>query len=291
MSNTQKFTTDDIKQAVEDIKKIKPEYASMLELYEKIFSAQESSKNELKLDDFIIPADRLKLKIDEQFPLLTIQEFKYDSAEASKLFNEICSILIAGDNELSSTVEKITKLAVEKKIDVEKLFSSFISEDESAFDDIEKEHEIDKQVLAFIVFNSLKPSFSVFSRNVAVNMEKAGVWEKGYCPVCGSSPEISLFEENGKRFMVCGFCGHKWPSKRIYCPFCENSDHETLRYIEIEGEEEHRADVCEKCKMYIKTTDVKKTTRLVYPPLEYQATPYIDLMIEELGYTGGNTKK
>ena len=30
---------------------------------------------------------------------------------------------------------------------------------------------------------------------------------------------------------------------------------------------------------------------LVYPPLEYQATPYIDILIEEMGYTAGNIKK
>jgi FdhE protein len=141
------------------------------------------------------------------------------------------------------------------------------------------------------VYNSIKPSLNVFAENVSVQLESISAWEKGYCPVCGSAPEISLFEENGKRFLVCGFCSHKWASKRIYCPFCENSDHETLRYVEIEGEEEHRADLCDKCKKYIKTTDVKKTTRVVFPALESQATPYIDLMIEEMGYTAGNLKK
>jgi FdhE protein len=154
------------------------------------------------------------------------------------------------------------------------------------------EYGIDKQVLAFIVFNSLKPSLHMFAQNLSeAYLKDAGAWEKGYCPVCGSTPELSIFEENGKRFLICGFCGHKWASRRIYCPFCENSDHETLHYFDIEGEEEHRADVCDKCKKYIKTTDVKKTTRLVYPPLEYQATPYIDLMIEEMGFKAGNIKQ
>lgn len=288
---TQKFTPEEIKQAVEDIKKLKPEYAPMLDLYEKIFSAQEISRESVRLDAFVIPADKLKIKLDEQFPLVTIPEFKIDSKEAVKLFGEICDILTSGENELSGSVKQIVQLVSGKKIDTEKLFSSFINEEESVFDDIEKEHGIDKQILAFIVFNSLKPSLAVFSQNIAVHLEKAGAWEKGYCPVCGSAPEISLFEENGKRFLVCGFCSHKWASKRIYCPFCENSDHETLRYIEIEDEEEHRADVCDKCKKYIKTTDVKKTTRLVYPALEYQATPYIDLLIEDMGYTQGTIKK
>jgi len=288
---TKKFTPEEIKQAVEDIKKLKPEYAPMLDLYEKIFSAQEISKESVKLDEFVIPADKLKIKLDEQFPLVTIPEFKFDGKAAGKLFGEICEILTSGENELSGAVKQIAELVSGKKIDTEKLFSSFIGEDESAFDGIEKEHGINKEILAYIVYNSLKPSLTVFAENMSANLDNAGAWEKGYCPVCGSSPEISLFEENGKRFLVCGFCGYKWASRRIYCPFCENTEHETLQYIEIEGEEEHRAYVCDKCKKYIKTTDVNKTTRLVYPSLEYQATPYIDLMIEEMGYTAGNIKK
>lgn len=291
MSMTPNFTPDDIKQAVGDIKKIKPEYAPLLDLYEKIFIAQENSKSQIKLKDFVIPADKLSIKLNEQFPLVTLSEFDYDSSEAGKLFSEICDILTTGENEVSEPVKLITGLIKDKKIDTGILFSSFLKEDESVFEKIKKEHGIDKQVLAFIVYNSIKPSLNIFAENVAVHLESISAWEKGYCPVCGSAPEISLFEDNGKRFLVCGFCSHKWASKRIYCPFCENGDHETLRYVEIEGEEEHRADLCDKCKKYIKTTDVKKTTRVVYPALESQATSYIDLMIEEMGYTAGNLKK
>ena len=124
---------------------------------------------------------------------------------------------------------------------------------------------------------------------ISVNLDKDIEWDKGYCPVCGSMPELSLFEENGKRFLICGFCSHKWASKRMYCPFCENSDHETLQYYSIDDEEEYRVDVCEKCKKYIKTIDIKKTTRTIYAPLEIRSTPYIDIKFEEMGYKKGNT--
>ena len=289
---TQTFTPDDIKQAVGDIKKIKPEYAPMLDMYEKIFTAQENSKSSIKPAEFTIAADKLSIKLEEKFPLAAIHEFTYDSGSAGRLFGELCAILTENDNEISGAVKQIIQLLADKKIDTDKLFSSFIKEDETPFDSMSDEYGIDKQVLAFIVFNSLKPSLHMFAQNLSeAYLKDAGAWEKGYCPVCGSTPELSIFEENGKRFLICGFCGHKWASRRIYCPFCENSDHETLHYFDIEGEEEHRADVCDKCKKYIKTTDVKKTTRLVYPPLEYQATPYIDLMIEEMGFKAGNIKQ
>jgi FdhE protein len=282
------YNSDYIREAVKDIKRLKPGYDAMLGLYEKIFIAQENSKSSIKLEEFIIPADKLALKLKEEFPLVNIPEFPYDSRVSVDLFTEICTILTAEENELSSSVKQITELIADKKIDIEKLFSSFMNGDETAFDSIEKEHGIDKQLPAYLVFNSLKPSLSVFSQNIAVHLEKDAVWDKGYCPVCGSSPELSLFEENGKRFLICGFCAHKWASKRIYCPFCENSDHETIQYFDIEGEEEYRVDACDKCRKYIKTIDTKKTSRTIYPPLENQSTPYIDLKFEEMGYKPGN---
>lgn len=288
---TQTFTEDDIKQAVEDIKKLKPDYAPMLGLYEKMFIAQENSKSSIQLEEFTIPADKLALKLEEEFPLVNIPEFYYDNKAAGKLFTEICGILTAGENEISESVKKIAGLTADKNIDIDRLFSSFINEDEIVFDSLEKEHGIDKLVLAFIVFNSMKPSLTVFAENISVHLDKDSVWEKGYCPVCGSAPEISLFEENGKRFLICGFCSHKWASRRIYCPFCENADHETIQYFEIEDEEECRVDACDKCKKYIKTIDIKKTTRTIYPPLESMATPYIDMKFEEMGYKPGTVKE
>ena len=129
----------------------------------------------------------------------------------------------------------------------------------------------------------MKPSLVMFSEMVSGYLDRELEWDKGYCPVCGSMPELSVFEDNGKRSLLCGFCGHRWPSKRVYCSFCENTDHETLRYYEIEDEEEYRVDVCDKCKRYIKTVDIKKTIRPVYLPLENISTPYIDLKFKEMG--------
>jgi len=140
-----------------------------------------------------------------------------------------------------------------------------------------------------VAYSSLKPSLVKFSGMISRYLATENEWEKGYCPVCGSMPELSILEENGKRSFLCGFCGHQWQSKRVYCPFCENTDHDTLRYYEIEDEEEYRVDVCDKCHRYIKTVDMRKLSRPVYLPLESISTPYIDVRFREMGYSPGNT--
>ncbi len=284
------FNTEEIKKAAEEIKRKKPDFEIMINLYESIFIAQEKAKESISLPDFNISEEKSAIKQAEKFPLTAIQEFSIDYEVSEKLFLDICDILTATENELSETVRKISSLTKEKKIDLKKLFQTFIKEDESLFIEIEEKQDIDKQVLGFLVYNALKPSLSSFSAMISINLDKDTEWDKGYCPVCGSMPELSLFEENGKRFLICGFCGHKWASKRIYCPFCENTDHETLQYFDIENEEEYRVDVCHKCKKYIKTIDMKKTSRTIYLPLEVQSTPYINFKFEKMGYKPGNIK-
>lgn len=285
------FTPEDIRKAAEQIKKNKPEFETMLNLYESIFIAQEKAKKSINLPEFKIPEAKLSVKHAENFPLADVREFSIDFEVSEKLFAEICEILTASENELSETIKNISAITAEKKIDLNKLFTAFIEGDESFFDSIETEYEIDKQVLGFLAYNALQPSLSSFSEMISESLDKDSEWDKGYCPVCGSMPELSLFEENGKRFLICGFCNHKWASKRMYCPFCENTDHETLRYYSIDNEEEYRVDVCDKCKKYIKTVDVKKTARTIYPPLEIRSTPYINLKFEKMGFTAGNIKE
>jgi FdhE protein len=291
MNTNAGYNADDIREAVKQKKKTKPEYAPMLDIYEKIYIAQEESKNNIKLKDLIIPDEVLSVKIKEQFPLITLSQFIIDQNASEELFKNLCTILLDAGGELSESVKKIMSLIENKTLNLPELFSEFLNENENYFNEIENNSGIDKAILGFLAYNSLKPSLSMFSEKISHKLDKEKEWDKGFCPVCGSIPELSTFEENGKRFLVCGFCDHKWESKRLYCPFCENSDHETLHYFDIEGEEEYRVDVCDKCKKYIKTVDIKKITRAVYPALENQSTPYIDLKFEEMGYRSGNTEK
>lgn len=289
MNKNAGYSSDDIREAVKQKKKIKPEYAPMLDLYEKIYIAQEESKSGIHPDDLIITDDVLKIKLKEQFPLLNISQFAIDYNISETLFKKLSLILAGGGDELAAKVREISLLIDNSKLNLRDLFSEFLKESEEFFNKMENDFKIDKTVLGFLTYNSLKPSLSVFAGKASGYLSNETVWNRGYCPVCGSMPELSTFEENGKRFLTCGFCAHKWESKRMYCPYCENTDHETLQYFEIEGEEEYRVDVCDKCKKYIKTVNIKNTSRTVYLPLENQSTPYIDLKFEELGYRPGNS--
>lgn len=282
-------SSEHIKTAIKEMRIKKPGLEEMLNLYEQIFILQEKAKSGISFPEFSISDEILAVKIKEKFPLVNISQFQLDYKTSETLLLNIIEIMSnkeIKENEIANAMKLLSSLIGDDKISTRELFDSFIKEDESNFEIIEEKHQINKEILGFLVFNSLKPSITAFSEKISEYLKDVE-WEKGYCPICGSMPELSVFEKDGKRFLICGFCSHKWASKRIYCPFCENINHDTLQYFSIDDEEEYRVDACDNCKCYIKTINIEQTTRKIYLPLESHTTLYINAKFDEMGYTSG----
>ena len=253
----------------------------------KSFIAQEDSANQTHVEPPKISADTLVIKAKEQFPLIDLSQFAIDGKAATSLFRNLCKIVQQTSGEMSESAKTIAEAVDAEKLDLNALFAAFLKSGEDYFQKAADELKVDKKTLGFIAYGSVKPSLARCAEQLSTHFDKNLPWEKGYCPICGSPPAISIFEENGHRFFCCSFCWHKWATKRIFCPFCDNTDHNTLRYFDIESEEEHRLDVCDKCGKYIKTVDTRKANREIYPPLEYIATPHLDIKAAETGFKSG----
>ncbi len=80
-------------------------------------------------------------------------------------------------------------------------------------------------------------------------------WRAGYCPVCGAWPALAeLRGLERSRWLRCGRCASEWSYPHQQCPFCDNADHRTLRYLAEEGKQDtQRVEVCERCRGYLKT--------------------------------------
>jgi FdhE protein len=142
---------------------------------------------------------------------------------------------------------------------------------------------LDKKIFPFLIQNSKRPSIEAGMEQLRGEIDPE-TWLRGYCPVCGSLPSLSVLkEEVGKRYLLCSNCGYQWRIDRLFCPFCDNREQESLHYLYAEGEEAYRIDLCEKCHQYIKTVDLRKIDESD-PFLEDLATLHLDILASQKGY-------
>ena len=277
MADNIKFTEDQLTKAAELLKELRPAYGAILDFYKQIFIAQENSKDKIHVDPIQIPDEMLSIKANEEFPLINLSEFTIDAKASKMLLITICNITKESSGDMASSARAILEAVDAEEFDLDPLFWGLLEEDDSIFEKTAKKHAIKKGDLAFIVYNSIKPSLSLCAEQLSAYLDKDKPWGKGYCPICGSPPGLSMFQGEGERFLFCSFCRHKWSSRRLYCPFCDNTDSISLNYLYTEEEKEYRVDLCDKCKKYIKTIDTRKTERIIYPPLEQVATLHLDI--------------
>jgi len=287
MPENNEDTAGQIRKAVSVIRELRPAYKTLLDFYGQIFVAQETSKSRTHIIAIQIPEEVLSVKIREEFPLISMSEFAIDTEAYESLSREICSIAERDHGNMAVPAKMLIHAADTGKIELRSLFSGLLEGNSSFFEEIAGELGIEKNSLAFLTYNSIKPSLSLCAEQLSGYLDKDNKWEKGYCPICGNPPAVSSLEGEGERFLFCGFCWHKWHVPRLFCPFCDNRDGKTLRYFYSEEEKEYRADVCDKCKKYVKTVDTRKIERMFHPPLEHISTLHLDMQAKDMGLESG----
>jgi formate dehydrogenase maturation protein FdhE len=108
-------------------------------------------------------------------------------------------------------------------------------------------------------------------------------WDKGFCPFCDSAPHIAFDSETGRE-LFCPMCGHSWRFRRFKCPVCNNTDHTTLGYFEVDGIEGTRVSICRKCNSYLKVIDLKIRTAQ-----DYETEDTLSLELDKLAADEGFT--
>ncbi len=270
-----------IKEQIELQKNKFPVYKELLDFYGKITEELYNAHPNIDVPSLHIREDIKKIQIKEGFPLMNKNDFIIDIPSSMKLFESLCRIGKISTNKMRKGIQKIEKAAKDGKLNREKLLEKCFETDYQK--EIIKKLKLDNTILSFLIQMSIKPS-------VHINVEKLKdqvdmkTWLKGYCPVCGSLPQISELKGEGQRYFLCSFCDFNWPSERLKCPFCENTDQKKLHYLYAEGQEAYRVDLCDKCKQYIKTVDSRKFD---YEPdlhLEDIITIHLDILANEKGF-------
>jgi hypothetical protein len=150
------------------------------------------------------------------------------------------------------------------------------------------EQKLGVEEFIFLVVNWMKPFFVAVAEACADSYDEED-WQENYCPLCGSYPDMAEIVDKleGKRYLHCSLCEHRWMYVRISCTVCSNNDMQSIGYfIASESEERYRIDYCDKCKGYIKTLRIPKLydSSSFDVVIENLMTAYLDSAAMEKGY-------
>jgi len=228
--------------------------------------------------------DRLKeIKKEEGFPLFSRNDLPLDFETSSELLGKLLDYLSSTKREDTDGLKKALEKSKNDADWAPELFRAGLDKDDKTLTKTGKEVDLDPTVLQFLAQLALKPSLQVLRNSISEEIDKRG-WNYGYCPLCGSQPNMAYFDKTGKRHLHCELCGEEWPHPRVNCPFCQNQDQKSLGYFHSEQEEGLRVDFCRKCQRYIKTVDKRVIEKAAPMELEYLATIYLDLLATKHGF-------
>ena len=286
MNTSPAFSPEQIHAAAQALHRLRPAYKELLQFYEKIFMAQEASKSSLDLVPVQMSSVLRAIKRREKLPLVDVSDFSFDLRSARDLLLKICDIIQSHNREMADAARTIVR-GLDNEIEPLVFFSSLLKGDDAYFDKTAAALETDKNALAFVAYNCLKPSVALCAEQLSGYLKDLVGWEKGYCPVCGNFPGLAVLDHDGRRLLHCSFCWTTWPAKRIFCPFCEKTGGNNLHTFTSEQEKDLRVDVCDDCKKYLKTVDTRATERIIYPPMEQIASLHLDINARQKGYVSG----
>ena len=276
--------TENIKKRVAAMVKERPSHKEVLEFFKDVVQEQQTILSKVKNAPLQINEEDIKEKLLQGFPLIEKRALTLDIPSATRLFKRLCKVM-SQNKKASLDAERITQALKNKEIDLLELFKQMDANENKYIADLSKKLSVKEDVLAFLVKNSIKPIYEAYANELGKYIDQE-IWWKGYCPVCGSEPFMAELREEGARFLVCSSCNFAWRFNRLKCPFCENEDHTKLRYFQTEKEgKAYRIDVCDNCKMYIKTVDTNELGEEVIPIIEDAGTLYLDILAQKEGYT------
>jgi FdhE protein len=271
---------------IEDYKSANPHYTELLDIMADILILRAEYLNNIKDPIFCVEENLITKKMEGGLPLIDFTGNKYDLSRPKEYFNSLISI---AKKRMPEVAQNIIDIVNSPHFDWEKMIRASFDRKAAETDNQEllvgREAEENIDLIDLFTEESLRPELEIIAEKYREIVEKSN-WSEGYCPVCGKEPKIGEIrdEEEGRRYLFCHQCGSKWHFHRIKCPFCGNEEQHSLAYFEVEGEERYRVDVCNKCRRYIKTVELPKSSEEPNLDVEDIATLHLDMIAYDEGY-------
>jgi FdhE protein len=170
----------------------------------------------------------------------------------------------------------------QREVDLESCIRALVESKEEDMISTASYFGIKPEVLKFVLGQMLKPFVEKGIETLAPLIENL-TWHQGYCPICGSFPELSYLQGNeGQRWLRCSLCGHSWRFDRINCPCCgKRNKHK--EFIGVKGVEHHWVELCPDCHRYIVGIDLR-THQDIRLDIAAISLVYLDVIAQQRGF-------
>lgn len=271
------MTSSGILEKLDAMEKEEGSLLRLLQFYRELVRIQARVGQELKRPDPGFSSEQILQRTNEGKPLVAGDEFRFDWPLLQKTSQEIAGLFKKYADLFNNNPEEFDRLTNEA-LTPDAVTAWYEGKPISSVDGVSE------VLFRDLIHAAAKPSLVNYAEalNASIKQER---WRRGYCPICGGNPDFSfLSKENGSRWLVCSRCDTEWLFQRLRCPYCNNTDQKTMSYY-TGDEETYRLYVCDNCKHYLKTIDLRTTTNSVLIPLERLLTLEIDAQARDYGYS------
>lgn len=240
---------------------------------------------EIKISTYLTEKKVKEMMINGK-PLVAWDDIPLKESSLKELFREICGIIKKQENSETEKVQRLIDAERDGALILDILIKKLFSHDSAYFHSLASKIKVGEELLLFVALHIARPFFEAVAEKLNDKVMDE-LWIKNRCPICGSEAQMAKLEkEVGKKILSCLLCGSEWRFMRIKCPFCNNENHKSLKFLEVEGSP-YRIDICEQCKRYIKTLDEREGVDdkvAVIPSVADLSTMYLDVVAEKEGY-------
>ena len=266
---------------IANLRERKPEMREVLDFCETLFKEQEKTNSSFSFNSNGLDINSYKDRNARGVPLLTAEDININWILFDTLIQRIGELVTRRvKNSFPQSVSFITQ----NEEELHKSLVQGVMKEEPNLERLASQYEMDYNLFVFLIHQAFTPFMEKYAEKLGEYNER-NLWLKGYCPICGREPLMAKFEkETGKRLLQCCLCRTEWVFRRIECPFCSNREQNYLRFFFVEDDELHRVDVCDKCKKYIKTVNLRDREEDSVLFIEYVTTIHLDRLAQKEGF-------
>ncbi len=242
-----------------------------IELYIRLTRLQFEARSDIEIKKTHPSQNEINERVGLGIPVLKFNELQLDWAKVEDLFKQALSTIA----KYSASIDS------ESAVPLKAIVELWYNKQSFSYDGM------DEEVLAVAIHSAVRPFLAKWAEELSSRISQEQ-WRRGYCPVCGGTPNFAYIEqEHGARYLCCPRCDAEWLFQRIECPFCRNSEQKNLAYF-TDQDGRYRVYTCEKCRGYLKAVDLRKGNKDIVIPLEWVKTLDLDRQACERGYRAGS---